>query len=128
MIAKAQECDQSAKSSDSEELNNALMLKADKPPIKTPQSYSINQIEVLQSPGAFTFASQNDFDEFRQKVVELIRNLASTESTSCAVAREVPLSQFRRAQFYVYGRTSRNPKIGTANYHAIASLRSSRYS
>ena len=126
MIAKAQEYDQSAKSSDSEKMNNALMLTADKPPIKTPQSYSINQIEVLQYPGAFTFASQNDSDEIRQKLIGLIRNLDSTELTSCAVAREVPLSQFRRAQFYVDGRTSRNPKIGTANYHAVASLLSSR--
>ena len=63
---KTQESDQKANSSDNE-MSNAVMLKADKPPIKTTQGYSINKIEVLQSLGNFTLASQYDSDEFLQR-------------------------------------------------------------
>ena len=62
-----------ANSSDSDQMSDELIQEANKPPIKTPQCYSVNQIEVLQSLGNFTFASQYESDEFLQRVIGLIK-------------------------------------------------------
>ena len=90
-ITSAQESNYSANSSDSEQINNKanssdsdqmsdeLIQEANKPPIKTPQCYSVNQIEVLQSLGNFTFASQYESDEFLQKVIGLIKKPDATK-------------------------------------------------
>ena len=59
----------------SEELNYA----ANQPPIKTPICYSVNQIEVIQTLGNYTFASQYGTDEFIQKIVTLIQKPDSTK-------------------------------------------------
>ena len=53
-------------------MSDQLINDANKPPIKTLQCYSINQLEVLQSLGNFTFVSQYMSDEFLQKVHGLI--------------------------------------------------------
>ena len=41
--------------------------------------YSVNQIEVLQTLGIFTFASQYETDEFMQKIVALLQKPNSTK-------------------------------------------------
>ena len=57
---------------DSEKMSEELQRMADKPPIKTPVCYSVNQIELLQTLGIFTFGSQYETDEFLQKVINLM--------------------------------------------------------
>ena len=52
---------------ESAKMSDELMRMADQPPIKTPICYSINQIEVLQTLGNVTCASQYETDEFLQK-------------------------------------------------------------
>ena len=55
--------------------DNSTIEFADKPPLKTPMCYSINQVEVLQNLGKYTFVSQfeaDEFIEFIQKVISLI--------------------------------------------------------
>ena len=39
--------------------DNSTIEFADKPPLKTPMCYSINQVEVLQLLGNYTFASRS---------------------------------------------------------------------
>ena len=59
--------------SDNEMCDNITIEFADKPPLKTPICYSINQTEVLQNLGNYTFASQFKADDFIQKVKSLIK-------------------------------------------------------
>ena len=40
---------------------------ANKPPPKTPICYSVNQVEILQTLGNYTFAAHFETDEFLQK-------------------------------------------------------------
>ena len=40
------------------EICNEIIQAANQPPRKVPICYSVNQIEVLQTPGNYTFASQ----------------------------------------------------------------------
>ena len=58
-----------------EELRHA----ANQPPLKIPMCYSVDQIEVLQTLGNFTFASQYETDEFMQKIVALLKKPDSTK-------------------------------------------------
>ena len=66
-------------SSETDELseNNTMSEKfnhaANQPPIKTPICYSVNQIEVLQTLGNYTFAAQYEIDDFITKIVTLIQ-------------------------------------------------------
>ena len=60
-------------------MSEELQRMADKPPIKTPVCYSMNQIEVLQTLGNVTFASQYETDEFLQKIINLMKKPDSTK-------------------------------------------------
>ena len=62
----------------SSKMSDELIRMADQPPIKTPVC-SVNQIEVLQTLGNFTFASQYETDEFLQKIILLIKKPDSTK-------------------------------------------------
>ena len=64
---------------ESAKMSNELMRLADQPPIKKPICYSVNQIEVLQTLGNFTFASRYESDEFLQKIILLIKKPDSTK-------------------------------------------------
>ena len=67
---------------DNDKMSEELQRMADKPPIKTPVCYSVNQIEVLQTLGNFTFASQYETDEFLQKKLNLMKKPDSTKKTA----------------------------------------------
>ena len=64
---------------DNDKISEELLRMADKPPLKTPVCYSVNQIEVLQTLGNFTFASQYETDEFLQKIKNLMKKPDSTK-------------------------------------------------
>ena len=64
---------------ESAKMSDELMRMADQPPIKTPVCNSVNQVEVLQTLGNFTFASQYKIDEFLQKIRLLIKKPDSTK-------------------------------------------------
>ena len=67
-------------SSDSETYHAASTIEfASKPPLKTPMCYSINQIEILQTFGDYTFAAHFETDEFLQKLITLIEKPDSTK-------------------------------------------------
>ena len=53
-------------------MNELQIEAANKPPMKTPICYSVSHIEVLQTLGNHTFASQYESDEFIQKVIGLL--------------------------------------------------------
>ena len=58
--------------------NDEITQTADQP-IKTPICCSIDQIEVLQTLGIFTFAAQYETHEFLQKIIQLINKLDRTK-------------------------------------------------
>ena len=60
-------------------MSDTKIEAANKPPIKTPTCYSVNQIEVLQTIGNYTFAAQYETDEFIQKIVGLLKKSDSTK-------------------------------------------------
>ena len=66
-------------SSDNNETNaqewaTEITSTANKPPIKAPICYSVNQIEVLQTLGNFTFAANYEADDFLQKIAALVKH------------------------------------------------------
>ena len=66
--------------SENNTMNEEFNYSANQPPIKTPICYSVNQIEVLQTLGNYTFASQYETDEFIRKIVALIQKPDSTKN------------------------------------------------
>ena len=60
-------------------MSDELNYVANQPPLKTPVCYTLNQIEVIQTLGNFTFASQYEADEFFQKVIGLVKSPDSTK-------------------------------------------------
>ena len=70
-------------SSEAEQANEIMTDEfrhaANQPPLKIPMCYSVNQFEVLQTLGNFTFASQYETDEFMQKIVALLKKPDSTK-------------------------------------------------
>ena len=60
--------------SDSDTYEQSTIGFADRPPLKTPICNSINQIEILQNLGNYTFAAQLDADIFLQKVIALVKS------------------------------------------------------
>ena len=59
--------------------DNSTIETADKPPIKTPICYSINQVEILQNLGNYTFAAQFEADDFLQKKINLVKKPDATK-------------------------------------------------
>ena len=65
--------------SDSDTCNTSTIQFADKSPLKTPFSCSINQIEILQNLENYTFAAQFEDDDFLQEDIVLLKKpVAST--------------------------------------------------
>ena len=64
---------------DKDNMSEHIIEAANQPPLKAPTCYSINQIEVIQTRGNHTFASQNDADEFLQKTIKLIKKPDTTK-------------------------------------------------
>ena len=54
--------------SDSDACKKSIIEFLDKPPLKTPICYSVNQIEIIQNLGSYTFAAQFQADDFLQKI------------------------------------------------------------
>ena len=65
--------------SDSDSYETSTTAFADKPRIKTPVCGSINQVEVLQNLGNYTFAAQFEADDFLQKVITLLKRPDETK-------------------------------------------------
>ena len=65
--------------SDSNSCEQSTIDFADKPPLKTPICYSINQIEILQNLGNCTFAAQFEAENFLQKVIALEKSLEAAK-------------------------------------------------
>ena len=63
-------------------MSEHIIEAANQPPLKVPMCYSINQIEVIQTLGNHTLASQNDADEFLQKIIKLIKKPDTTKSVA----------------------------------------------
>ena len=59
--------------SDNEMCKSSTIEFADKPPLKTPRCYSINQVEILQNSVNDTFAAQFEADKFTQKVITRLK-------------------------------------------------------
>ena len=66
----------------STKVSDTAIEAANKPPIKTPICYSVNQIEVLQTIGNYTFATQYETDKFIEKNVGLLKK-PDTTKISC---------------------------------------------
>ena len=66
--------------SDSDSYETSTIAFADKPPIKTPVCYSINQVEVFRNLGNYTFAAQFEADDILQEVKSLLRRLDATKT------------------------------------------------
>ena len=64
---------------DSHSYETSTNAFADKPPIKTLVCFSINQIEVLENLGNYTFAAQFEADDFLQKVIFLLKRPDATK-------------------------------------------------
>ena len=58
---------------DNDKMSEHIIEAANQPPLKAPMCYSINQIEVIQTLGNHTFASQYEADEILQKIIKLIK-------------------------------------------------------
>ena len=52
---------------------------ANKPPLKIPNCYSVNQTKILQTLGNYTFAAHFESDDFLQKIVGLMKKPDSTK-------------------------------------------------
>ena len=52
---------------------------ADKPLLKTPICDSINQDDVLESLGKYTFVAHFEADDFTQKIINLLKQSDSTK-------------------------------------------------
>ena len=63
----------------SETMTEEFRHAANQPPLKVPMCYSVNQIEVLQTLGNFTFDSQYETDENMQSIVALLKEPDSTK-------------------------------------------------
>ena len=79
IIQTSQLSESTSDAHESAKMSDELMRRADQLPTKLPVCYSINQIEVLQILGNFTFASQYETDEFLQKNILLIKKHDSTK-------------------------------------------------
>ena len=83
-------------SSDSDMCDNSTIEFADKPPIKTPICYSINQVELLQNIGNYTFAAQIEADDFLQKIINLLKKPNATKINRLPpMARKIQVLQPR---------------------------------
>ena len=65
-------------STDSENETSTIEF-ANIPPLKTPICYSINQVEILQALGNYTFAANFESDEFLQKILKPIETPDTTK-------------------------------------------------
>ena len=65
--------------SDSEDSATNTTPMVERPPVKTPVCYSINQVAVLQNLGNNTFASSYEAYEFLQKIINLHKIPDSTK-------------------------------------------------
>ena len=64
----------------STEMSELLIEMAKKPPLKKPTCYSVNQIEVLQTLGNYTFADQYQTNEFVKKVIKFTKDARHNKS------------------------------------------------
>ena len=82
--------------SDSDSHETSTITFADKPPVKTPVCYSIDQVKVFQNLGNYTFAAQFEADDFLQKVITLIKRPDATKKSSArTVKKEIQMLQPR---------------------------------
>ena len=66
------------------EICNEIIQAANQPPRKVPICYSVNQIELLQTPGNYTFATQYQTDKFLWKVFSQDKKPDQTKITRLA--------------------------------------------
>ena len=66
-IVKTVQSSETDELSENNTMSEKLNYSVNQPPIKTPIRYSVSQIEVFQTLGNYTFASQYETDEFIQK-------------------------------------------------------------
>ena len=64
---------------DSDSGDASTLEFANKPPLKIPICYSVNQAEILQTLGNYTIAAHFESDEFLQKLVGLMEKPDSTK-------------------------------------------------
>ena len=70
----------SDKMSSTESENETSTIEfAHKLPLKTPLCYSMDQVEILQTYGNYTFAAHFESDEFLQKILNLMKTPDSTK-------------------------------------------------
>ena len=79
IIQSSHRSERTSDSNETEIMNKEIMQVTHQPPIKTPVRYTLNQIEVLQTLGNFTFMLEYETDEFFQKTSQLLKKLDSTK-------------------------------------------------
>ena len=94
-------------SDSSSNMSNELIEAANQPSMKVPVCYPIIQIEVLQTLGISTFASQYEANEFLQRIINLVKKPDTTKisrlPTPSNETTRFPMGNQRR------GRRTRKP-------------------
>ena len=106
MIKSESTSESTEESENSTEKSDTIIEVANNQRLKTPICYSVNQVEVLQTLGNYTFVAQNETGEFIQKIVGLLKKSDTTNVSRLPTLfgeRKVQMLELGREQLRVHG-------------------------